>query len=408
MIAINSLFTVAGSLSGVFVSIYLWQNSDFATLCRFQIACFAVTPLFFILGGWYAQARDRLHVYRIGLILNAAFYALLLILREHAPHWDIYLGILTGATGGIFWSGANILSYDMTQAGSREYYIGLMSTITGAVGLVAPVLGGVIIEFAPEPHLGYQALFGGVVVLYAICIVLSFWLPKDNVQHPFRLRRALFPKKEQRDWRLTLWTALSIAGSFEILPLVLGLLMFMHTDSEIKLGGFTSFQSLVALAATYAIGNMAGPGNRLTFIFWGIVTFVLAGTLMLFPINMYVLCAFGLLRSIAQPLFGIPHSGLNYDIINNDEEEPSQRIEYICAWEIPLALGRVVVMTAMMYLYEWLRGNEDGLRLAIFLVCAVRVVSYYLIRKTSLIQAEIEAKRTVPAPADENATENEV
>lgn len=404
MIGINALFTTAGALSGAFVSVYLWAHSDFATICRFQIVCFAVTPVFFILGGWYAQARDRLHVYRVGLILNLSFYALLLILRERAPQYAIWLGLLTGATGGIFWVGSNTLSYDMTAVGRREYYIGLMGTVTGAVGLVAPVLGGVIIEFAPGAYIGYQILFGAVVFLYAVCIALSFWLPKDNERRPFKIKRALFPAKEQRDWRLALWASLSLAGSFNIFPLVLNLLMYMYTASEIKVGGFASFQTLMALATTYVVGRIAAPGNRRKFMFAGVTLLLAAGSLMFLPMTLFVLCAFGLLRSVAQPMFGIPNGGLNYDIINKDVEYPSQRIEYICVWEIPLAVGRIAMMTTMMLLYDWLSGNEVAIRIALFLMCAVRIATYQIVKRTSPIQAELEPKPALePAYAEEEA-----
>lgn len=406
MIGINSLYAVAGALSSVFVAVYLFTQGDFATICRFQLTCFAVTPFFFIVGGWYAQARDRLHAYRLGLILNASFYALLLILRESAPHYDIGLGVLAGATGGIYWVAANTLSYDMTAAGAREYYIGLMATITGAVGLVAPFIGGLIIHYSPEPHLGYEILFGGVVILYTICIILSFRLPKDNVRRPFRIKRAMFPKKEQRDWRLALWVSLSLSGSYIIFPLVLNLLMYMHTKSEVKVGGFSSYQALIALVTTFLIGRTARSGNRLRFLFAGVATLLVAGSLMLFPLNFYVLVAFGFLRSLSQALFVIPHGGLNYEIINNDAEDPSQRIEYLCVWEFPLAAGRIIMMGTMLFLYQWLSGNELAIRITLFLLCAIRIVSYILIRKTSPIQAEIRERKGLE-PAGEPVTEAE-
>jgi len=405
MFGINALFTIAGALSGVFVNVYLWQHSDFMTICRYQLVCFALTPVFFMLGGWYAQARDRLHIYRIGLVLSASFYALLLVLQEQAAQYHIWLGVFAAINGGIFWAGSNTLSYDMTAVGRREYYIGLMGTISGVAGLIGPIVGGVIIEWAPEVHLGYQALFGAVVIIYSICILLSFALPKDNVRRPFRIRRALFPKREQRDWRLALWISLSLAGSFNIFPLLLTLLMFMQTNSEIKVGGFASFQTLVALTATFIIGRTAAPGNRLKFMFWGVATLLASGCLMFFPITILVLCAFGLLRSLAQPLFGIPHSGLNYEIISKDAEDPSQRIEYICVWEIPLAIGRVIMMATMMFLYDWLNGNEVAIRIALFLMCAVRIITYQLAKRTSPIQAELEPVEPVGEPvlAEEEA-----
>ena len=387
-LALNALYGAANALCAVFVSVYLWINSgDLNVVCRFYLGLYVVTPFVFILAGWYSQARDRLHVYRLGLVLSAAFYAALLLLRQRSPGYALALGAVQGVAWGTYWAGVHTLNYDMTALGKREYYFGLLQGFTGIVRLLAPLLSGLIIHCSPDTHQGYHRVFAVAVALYLVCCALSFLMPPDNIRRPFRIRRALFPGRDQRDWRLVMLASASLAGSFSIFAFLLGLLMYMQTGDELAVGGYASFQALAAVAVAFCVGRAVTPHTRRPFMRWGVIALVAAGGLMAFEFTVVSLFLFGLLRSIADPLFGIPHAGLRYDIITHSAEEPTQRIEYLCAWEVPLAIGRVVTMLLMVALYGLLSHSEVALRIALLVLCAMRIVTYQLLVRTSPMAA---------------------
>ena len=146
-LTLTGFYWAAEALCSIFVGVYLFvTGQDFGVIFRFYMAVYVVTPIFFILAGWYAQARDRLHVYRFGLLLHAVYYGTLLVLRERAPQYDVLLGTLLGAAWGVFYAGANTITYDVTSKGRREYYFGAASAVTSGFQLVAPLVGGVIIR----------------------------------------------------------------------------------------------------------------------------------------------------------------------------------------------------------------------------------------------------------------------
>lgn len=388
-IVLNAMFGMAEALCSVFISVYLWINShDFNVVFRYYTAVYAVTPLLFILAGWYSQARERLHVYRLGLVLHAAFYATLLFLRERCPEYPVALGILLGTTWGVFWAGSNVFNFDVTPQGRRDYYFGLLSAVGGIVSLIAPVTSGILIRFAPTAHQGYHILFAVVILLYSACFVLSFLLPRDSEPRPFHIKRALFPGKDQRDWQMMMIASISLAGSFSIFPFLLSLLMYVRTGSELSVGGYASFQALASIIVSYWVGHTVGARTRRLYMRWGVTTLLAAGALMLFPINLVTLFLFGLLRSISGPMFGVPYSGLRMDIIHDSAENPSQRIEYIAAWEVPLAIGRVISMGLMMALITWMPNNELPLRIMLFLLCAIRIITYQCVIRTSQLRRQ--------------------
>jgi len=383
-LALNALYGAAGALCGIFLSVYLWINSrDFEVVCQFYLALYVVTPGVFVLAGWYSQARDRLHVYRVGLVLSAVFYSALLLLRERSPDYALALGALQGVTWGTYWAGVHTLNYDVTALGKREYYFGLVQGLTGLVGLAAPLVSGVIIHFSADTGQGYHRIFAVAVGLYLACCALSFWMPPDKERRPFRIRRALFPGKDQRDWRLVMAASGTLAGTFSIFAFLLGLLMYMETGDELTVGGYASLQALAAVAVSFFVGRAVTPRTRRKFMRWGVIALAAAGGLMAFELTIVTLFLFGLLRSVSAPLFAIPHAGLRYDIIGRSAEEPGQRIEYLCAWEVPLAVGRVIMMLLMMILSGVLRESDVGLRIALFVLCGIRVITYQLLVRTS-------------------------
>jgi len=386
-LTLNALYSAAEALCSVFVSVYLWINSqDFLTVCWYHVTIFFVTPFFFLLAGWYSQVRDRLHMYRLGLVLHAVFYATLLSLEKRSGDYPVALGALLGVTWGVYWAGANTFNYDVTTPGRREYYIGLVMAVSGAVSLLAPLLSGFIIRSASIPQHGYRMVFAIVLGLYVLSLALSFLIPRDNVRRPFRIARALFPRKDQRDWQLMMLASASMSGSFNIFPFVLGLLMYMRTGNELSVGGYASLQALAGVIVAFIVARVVTPRTRRPYMFWGLIVLVAAGCLMAFEVTATVLIVFGLLRSISGPLFGIPYGGLRYDVIAKCAQDPSQRIEYIAAWEVPLAIGRVIMMFVMMGIYYFLNGNEVALRIVLFVICAIRVLTYRFSTSTSVLR----------------------
>ncbi|HOZ45366.1 MAG TPA: hypothetical protein PK468_02065 [Candidatus Hydrogenedentes bacterium] len=384
---LSALFASTQALCSIFVSVYLWVNSlDFDVICRHHLALYAVTPVVFILAGWYSAAHDRVHAYRMGLMLHAVFYVTLLVLRERSADYAGWLGALLGLAWGVFYAAENTFNFDVTAEGAREYYWGLLMSLTGVARLLAPLAGGLIIHVAPVPQVGYDRVFAIVIVVYLACFVLSFLMPPDNVRRPFHIRRALFPGRDQREWRLIMLASISLAGSFNIFAFLLGILMFMETGTEMSVGSFASFQGLTGVVVSYMMGRIIVPRSRRTFMRWGVAFLVVGGAIIAYKLTIVTLIIFGFMRSVSGPMFGIPHAGMRMDTIAKSAPDLVHRIEYLCAWEVPLALGRIIMMSTMMVLYSTLSESDLGLRITLFILCAIRIVTYAILSKTDALR----------------------
>jgi len=388
VLALNALYTTADGLCSVFVGVYFWvQSLSFATVCWHYIAVFAVTPVVYLATGWLAQRFDRVHVYRIGLLLNAAFYGALLWLAEDASDYAVHLGVLLGVTWGFFWQGNNVFSYDVLHTGRRDLYFGLLNATNGVARLLAPLLGGTLIALAEGEQTGYQYVFGASVLLYLVAVVLSAGAPGETARRAYHLGRALWPGRDQRDWRLFMWSSLSLAGTFNIFVFLLALLMYIETDDAFQVGGYAALQGLASILTSFWLGRWLTPRRRQTAMLLGVVIMFGAGLLMLIGLNVWTLLVFGVLRATAMPLTNIPYMAVRYEVIRDTITHPAERIEYLSAWEVPLAAGRLLMMGILLVLAETLAQNEWGIRITLFVLCASRVLTYWLVTQTSVMRA---------------------
>jgi MFS transporter, YQGE family, putative transporter len=395
VLLLNALYMTADALCSVFVAVYLWKSGQrFEVVCYHYLAIFAVTPFVFLLAGWYSQARDRVHMYRLGLFFHAVYYAAILYLQERSVAYAAPLGALLGMTWGFFWAGNNVFHYDATNRDNREYFFGWLTAVSSTARFVAPAIAGWLIEWLPDNRFGYHVIFFLAMCIFLAAMVLSWWMPHDRTRRPFHIRRALFPGPEHRDWRLIMAAALSIAGAFQLFHVLLGLIMYMQTSREGDVGLFASGQALVSIIVAYFAGRLIVPRNRKRAMFLGTLALIAGGVLVLVEINLYTLIAFGFLRSVATPLFQIPHLSVRFQVIDQSVEDPSQRIEYIAAWEVPLAMGRMIMLGLLVTLY--LMIGEWGLRITLFLLCLNRVATYFLVSRTSVIREQEALEVTGP------------
>jgi YQGE family putative transporter len=367
--------------------VYFYIHSlRFEVVCFHYLALYVVTPVVYLLSGWYAQRFDRLHVFRLGVAFHAIYYGLLLALQEEAANHAVALGGVLGIAWGLFWAGNNTFNYDVVNASQRDYFFGWLNALTGASRFAAPALSALILFLVPGEERGYYVLFATAVGLYLCSIVASAWVPADSQCRPFHLRRALFPGKDQRDWRLVMWASVTQAGSFHIFYILLGLAMYMKTGNAASVGAFTSFQYLAGIAVSYYAGRWVRRETRRTYMFWGTVLLVAAGAIIGLEISITTLIVFGFIRSIAEPMYMIPYSSIRLDVIDGSVREPAERIEYMCASEVPLAAGRIFMMLLLLALSGTL--DELGLRIALFLLCANRIVTYLIIVRTGVVQKD--------------------
>ncbi len=386
ILGLNILYNIADSLCSVFVGVYFYSNAVNATpIYQHYFWLLNACALTFVLAGWYAQVKDRVHVLRLGLFIQAIVYGIVLYLRESAVDYAIPLGILLGIGLGSYYAGTNTLHFDATTKDKRSYFLGWMNAGTGAARFIGPVFAGKLINVIPE--WGYECVFFTAVVLYLAAFLFSFRVHDDGVHRPYLLGYAVNPFKMHRDWCWFMGSSFFVAGSYMLIPLLLSLLMFVETENAFYVGVFMGVQSIVNILVSYAVGRWMQSHHRKATMFWSSVAIALAGGLILVHWSITTLIVFSLIRAVAMPLFQVPYISYKFDIIDRVMPQPGHRIEFIVAWELPLWLGRFFFCLFLIYSAGELEAFD--VRVCLFLLCAQRLLAHWCTIQTDVVRESL-------------------
>ena len=109
-------------------------------------------------------------MYLIGALMITASVGIMLMATE--VNWFYLAFALAGAANATFWSVAIALTLDFGEEHEKPLYIGLANTLVAPASLLAPVVGGVLVQqFSFHATFLMSALAGLLMVL-----VLQFGL----------------------------------------------------------------------------------------------------------------------------------------------------------------------------------------------------------------------------------------
>ncbi len=186
LLLIGGLYTLAISLSNTFVNIYLWkQTQNYVNLGLYNLASVVLQPLTFLIGGKLAKRIDRSILLRIGVGTLAIFFIVVLVAGKSASHYILLMGALLGVGYGFYWLAFNLLTFEITEPETRDFFNGFLGLLTSFSGMIGPIAAGYTIS-RMEKWSGYTVIFFLSLVLFAIAVVLSFFYLRENVKGVMR------------------------------------------------------------------------------------------------------------------------------------------------------------------------------------------------------------------------------
>ena len=162
----------------------------------------------------------------------------------------------------------------------------------------------------------------------------------------------------QNPWRRMV-PALAAQGMREgVFGFLIGLLVYIATNQELKLGNFTLITSGVAFISYFVVGKRLKPRHRPWAMLIGTVMLALVILPLFWKLNYITLLIFGVGTALFMPLFIIPMTSSVFDRIGQDERTSEMRVEYIVIREASLCFGRVVSITAFMIIISWSQATN--------------------------------------------------
>ncbi|KGP72978.1 MFS transporter [Pontibacillus yanchengensis] len=348
LLTIGGLYALGIFLSNTFVNIYLWkQSGEYLAIALYNLSIYIMQPLTFILAGRWAKRMDRVIVLRLGVIFLSLFFLTVLIVGEQAATYKILLGSVLGIGYGFYWLAFNVLTFEITEPETRDFFNGFLGLLQSFGGMVGPILAGFIISRMTE-NTGYTIIFSISLSLFILAVISSFFLKRRSAKGNFSFRRIIHERKRDHNWKRIL-TAHIFQGLREgTFLFVISIWVFITTQSEFALGTFNLVYSGCAFLFYYLVTRFVKPRMRKTSIFVGGLTLYLSLFLILIQLSYPTLLIYAALIGIAYPIIYVPYLSLTYDVIGKAWHAAEMRIEYIVVRELYLNLGRVISISIFL------------------------------------------------------------
>lgn len=383
LLIIGGLYSMSIALSNTFVNVFLWkQSGDYVDIGIYNLAVAIFQPFTFVFAGRIAKRVDRIIVLRLGVIFLAAFYLAVLLIGTQATHFLILLGGLLGIGYGFYWLAFNVLTFEITEPETRDFFNGFLGLLTSAGGIIGPIFAGFIIS-RMEKFTGYSIIFGVSLLLFAIAVYFSFSLERRPAHGKYLFFRTLQERKNNDNWRLITYAHFFQGLREGTFMFVVSIFVFIQTGSELALGNFSMVNSILSFIAYYFAARYIKQKMRKKSILLGGILLYAGVFLLAFDVTYAKLLFYAATIAIAYPILLVPYMSLTYDIIGRAWQAAELRIEYIVVRELYILLGRIVsiagfILTVMFF------DPVKSLPIFLLIVGSGHTIIYLFVRKINM------------------------
>ncbi|WLD92082.1 MFS transporter [Alkalihalobacillus sp. AL-G] len=383
LLIIGGLYSLSIALSNTFVNVFLWkQSGQFIDIAVYNLSIVVFQPITFILAGRLAKRIDRVIVLRLGVTSLSIFYLTVLLLGDRTDEFLILLGGLQGIGMGFYWLAFNVLTFEITEPDTRDFFNGFLGLLTSLAGMVGPFLAGWIIT-RMDQMIGYKTIFAISLTLFFGAVIISFMLNRRTAKGIFSFGRILAERKKNHNWNRILYAHFFQGLREGTFIFVIVVWVFITTKSELALGTYGLINSAVAFLAYFVATRYIKTAYRKKAIFFGGLILYAALFLILFDLSYAKLLTYGVIISIAYPILLVPYVSMTYDIIGRSWNAREMRIEYIVVREVFLNIGRITSIVLFIITITLFNGQES-IRYLLPIVGIGHFLIYFCIRSIHL------------------------
>lgn len=382
LIVIGGLFSLGVFLSNTFVNVFLWrQTNDYLTIAIYNVTIFIFQPIAFIIAGRVSKTVDRIIVLRLGIIFLCLFYITVLILNEKAAYYNIILGCLLGIGYGFYWLAFNVLTFEITEPKTRDFFNGLIGALESFAGMTGPLIAGILIAKLTT-NIGYTTIFSISLSLFLLAVTCSMFLQRRKATGKYELTEVYRELRLNQNWKHINYANLFFGIREGTFVFVITIWVFLITQSEFALGIFHLVLNGVSLVGYIVIGKVITSNIKKQAIFIGCFLASIAIYLFSIQFSYVIVILYAFTVGIAYPLLNIPYNSLTYDVIGVSKNAKDWRIEYVVIFECFINIGRIVSVILFIALY--LIFDERMITYLLFIISPSLLFVYYYMKKITI------------------------
>ena len=252
MDAIKKIMTI---FLGPFLTAYFISTStnSILNIAIYYIFTYATMALSTLVVAALAEKRNRIKIFRIGIILNFIYILIIILLKEKIINYLPIISILYGISASCYYFPYNLFIINKVKNTERTNYMVKLFITISVVGILFPIIFGSIITIT-------NYILTAVIVLFIslIQIILSFFITDNHNGdlEEYNLKKAWLELKKNKQ------VINCLAGEFFIgmnicngaLETVMVILILNSFKTNINLGIITSIVTLLSILVVKIYG----------------------------------------------------------------------------------------------------------------------------------------------------------
>ena len=346
MDAIKKIMTIFLSpfLTAYFIST---STNSILNIAIYYIFTYATMALSTLVVAALAEKRNRIKIFRIGIILNFIYILIIILLKEKIINYLPIISILYGISASCYYFPYNLFIINKVKNTERTNYMVKLFITISVVGILFPIIFGSIITIT-------NYILTAVIVLFIslIQIILSFFITDNHNGdlEEYNLKKAWLELKKNKQ------VINCLAGEFFIgmnicngaLETVMVILILNSFKTNINLGIITSIATLLSILVVKIYGLIYNKrDDKKVIIISSIIPVISLIIFLILKTNTTVII-YKFSYVIFAEILSLVRKIKIFNLSNSKIVNKSNQCEFNAIREVTLNVGRVTGYTLLL------------------------------------------------------------
>lgn len=346
MDAIKKIMTI---FLGPFLTAYFISPStnNILNIAIYYIFTYAAMALSTLVVAALAEKRNRIKIFRIGIILNFIYILIIILLKEKIINYLPIISILYGISASCYYFPYNLFIINKAKNTERTNYMVKLFITISVVGILFPIIFGSIITIT-------NYILTAVIVLFIslIQIILSFFITDNHNGdlEEYNLKKAWLELKKNKQ------VINCLAGEFFIgmnicngaLETVMVILILNSFKTNINLGIITPIATLLSILVVKIYGLIYNKrDDKKVIIISSIIPVISLIIFLILKTNTTVII-YKFSYVIFAEILSLVRKIKIFNLSNSKIVNKSNQCEFNAIREVTLNVGRVTGYTLLL------------------------------------------------------------
>ncbi len=346
MDAIKKIMTI---FLGPFLTAYFISTStnSILNIAIYYIFTYATMALSTLVVAALAEKRNRIKIFRIGIILNFIYILIIILLKEKIINYLPIISILYGISASCYYFPYNLFIINKVKNTERTNYMVKLFITISVVGILFPIIFGSIITIT-------NYILTAVIVLFIslIQIILSFFITDNHNGdlEEYNLKKTWLELKKNKQ------VINCLAGEFFIgmnicngaLETVMVILILNSFKTNINLGIITSIATLLSILVVKIYGLIYNKRDDKKVIIVSSIIPVISLIIFLILKTNTTVIIYKFSYVIFAEILSLVRKIKIFNLSNSKIVNKSNQCEFNAIREVTLNVGRVTGYTLLL------------------------------------------------------------